>query len=423
MSGDRLLVASYIHLFDNSGTVRSMRFHWGQPLRSSTAAGPWAAAAPSARGEPERTYGRTMATVSQSPEVVAAAPVAQPVLTALTPSAVFLVLTIEDGGEPVVQDLLADLSGLARTVGFRAPQGGLAVVAGVGSAAWDRLFAGPRPADLHPFRALDGDRHQAPATPGDLLFHIRAATMDLCWELASLVVGRLAGSATVVDEVQGFKYFDERDLLGFVDGTENPSGSAAEAAVTIGAEDPAFAGGSYVIVQKYLHDMGAWEGLTVEEQERVVGRAKLSNVEMADDVKPANSHVALNTIEEPDGTQRQILRDNMPFGSLGAGEFGTYFIGYAATPAVTELMLQHMFIGDPPGNYDRILDFSTAVTGTLFFVPTADFLDDPPPLPGEAGGSRALAGGEAAAPGAPGNDPAPPDEGSLGIGGLEDKPA
>ena len=154
-------------------------------------------------------------------------------------------------------------------------------------------------------------------------------------------------------------------------------------------------------MQKYLHDMAAWNALTVEEQERVIGRAKLSNVEMADDVKPSNSHVALNTIVEPDGTQRQILRDNMPFGSLGAGEFGTYFIGYAATPAVTELMLQHMFLGDPPGNYDRILDFSTAVTGALFFVPTADFLDDPPPLPGDAeqpgggGGRRAAVPGRA----------------------------
>jgi hypothetical protein len=95
--------------------------------------------------------------------------------------------------------------------------------------------------------------------------------------------------------------------------------------------------------------------------------------------------VALNTIVEADGAQRQILRENMPFGSLGAGEVGTYFIGYAATPSVAELMLQHMFLGDPPGHYDRILDFSTAVTGTLFFVPTADFLDDPPPLPVEAG--------------------------------------
>ncbi len=213
--------------------------------------------------------------------------------------------------------------------------------------------------------------------------------MDLCWELASLVVGRLVGAATVVDEVHGFRYFDERDLLGFVDGTENPTGPAAAAAVTIGDEDPSFAGGSYVIVQKYLHDMAAWDALSVEEQERVVGRAKLSNVEMDDDVKPTNSHVALNTIFDPDGTQRQILRENMPFGSLGAGEFGTYFIGYASTPSVTELMLRHMFLGDPPGNYDRILDFSTAVTGTLFFVPTADFLDDPPPLPADLGDAPA----------------------------------
>jgi porphyrinogen peroxidase len=362
-----------------------------------------------------------MVTVSQSPAAVAGPPVAQPVLTPLTASAVILVMTIDQGGERVVHDLLADLSGLARTVGFRSPQGGLAAVTGVGSVAWDRLFAGPRPADLHPFEALAGSRHRAVATPGDLLFHIRSATMDLCWELASLVVGRLAGAATVVDEVQGFKYFDERDLLGFVDGTENPTGPAAEAAVAIGAEDPEFAGGSYVIVQKYRHDMAAWEALTVEEQERVVGRAKLSNVEMADDVKPSNSHVALNTIIEPDGTQRQILRENMPFGSLAAGEFGTYFIGYASTPSVTELMLQRMFLGDPPGNYDRILDFSTAVTGTLFFVPTADFLDGPPPMPDEAGGATATGGGQAAAgeetlPRGPGVAP----DGSLEIGGLQE---
>jgi putative iron-dependent peroxidase len=337
----------------------------------------------------------------------------------LTASAIFLVLTIDDGGESVVRDLLADLSGLARTVAFRSLNGGLAVVGGVGSAAWDRLFAGPRPAELHPFQALDGGRHRAVATPGDLLFHLRATTMDLCWELAALVVGRLVGAATVVEEVHGFKYFDERDLIGFVDGTENPTAAAAEAAVTIGAADPAFAGGSYVIVQKYLHDMAAWDALTVEEQERVIGRTKLSNVEMADDVKPSNSHVALNTIIEPDGTQRQILRDNMPFGSLGAGEFGTYFIGYAATPSVTEVMLQHMFLGDPPGNYDRILDFSTAVTGSLFFVPTADFLDDPPPSPDEAGGATTGGGEETAIPGETiPSGPASAREGSLGIGGL-----
>ena len=238
--------------------------------------------------------------------------------------------------------------------------------------------------------------------------------MGLCWELASLVVGRLKGAATVVDEVHGFRYFDERDLLGFVDGTENPTGQAADVAVTIGDEDQAFAGGTYVIVQKYLHDMAAWDALSVEEQERVIGRAKLSNVEMDDDVKPSNSHVALNTIIDPDGTQRQILRENMPFGSLGAGEFGTYFIGYAATPSVTELMLQRMFLGDPPGNYDRILDFSTAVTGSLFFVPTADFLDDPPALPGEGDGTMS-AGNDAVS--AEGIDPGTPATGRWASAG------
>ncbi len=217
-------------------------------------------------------------------------------------------------------------------------------------------------------------------TPGDLLFHIRARRMDLCFELASKLTGRLGARATVVDEVHGFKYFDERDLLGFVDGTENPTGPAASAAVLIGDEDPDFAGGSYVIVQKYLHDIDSWNAISVEEQQRVIGRTKLDDMELSDDLKPANSHVALNTITGPDGEQRQIVRDNMPFGSIGAGEFGTYFIGYAAHPDVTEQMLMHMFVGNPPGNYDRILDFSTPVTGTLFFVPTAGFLDDPPPF-------------------------------------------
>ena len=232
--------------------------------------------------------------------------------------------------------------------------------------------------------------------------------MDLCFELASKLTGRLGTHAEVVDEVHGFKYFDERDLLGFVDGTENPTGPAASAAVLIGDEDPDFAGGSYVIVQKYLHDLDTWNAISVEEQQRVIGRTKLDDMELADDVKPSNSHVALNTIVGPDGEERQIVRDNMPFGSVGAGEFGTYFIGYAAHPDVTEQMLTHMFVGNPPGNYDRILDFSTPVTGTLFFIPTADFLDDPPPF-------RAADSPPAAAAG--------PADQSLGIGSLKGTPA
>ena len=353
-------------------------------------------------------------------------PEPQPVVTPLRTAAIFLVLTIDPGGEREVRDLLADVSALQRSVGFRLPDADLSCVAGIGSDAWDRLFGGPRPAELHPFRPVQGDRHQAPGTPGDLLFHLRANQMDMCFEFTTQVMNRVGHVVTVQDEVHGFRYFDERDLMGFVDGTESPAGRAGEAAALVGAEDPDFTGGSYVVVQKYLHDMTAWNALAVEEQELVIGRTKLSDIELPDDVKPANSHVALNTIVDPDGTERQILRANMPFGSAGRGEFGTYYIGYAASPSVLERMLENMFLGNPPGNYDRILDFSTATTGTLFFAPSADFLDDPPGPPGPAAAGAAAAAAEpadAAEPsdGAaqPGSGASPPSSGSLGIGDLK----
>ncbi|HUR07706.1 MAG TPA: Dyp-type peroxidase [Nonomuraea sp.] len=305
----------------------------------------------------------------------------QPVLSPLTRAAIFIVATIDPAGEPAVRDLLPDLEGLQRAIGFRAPDDTLSCVAAIGSHAWDRLFDGPRPAELHPFRELAGSRHHAVSTPGDLLFHVRAQRLDLCFALASEIMDRLDGVVTVRDEVHGFKYFDVRDLLGFVDGTENPVGPDARAAILIGEEDPEFAGGSYVIVQKYLHDLRAWNALPVEAQEKVIGRRKLTDIELDDAAKPADSHVAMTTIVDADGTERQILRDNMPFGAVGRGEFGTYFIGYARTPTVTERMLERMFLGAPPACHDRILDFSTAVTGTLFFVPSADFLQDLPAPP------------------------------------------
>ncbi|MEB4207802.1 Dyp-type peroxidase [Mycobacterium sp. 94-17] len=305
----------------------------------------------------------------------------QPILAPLTPAAIFLVVTIDDGGEATVHDALPDIPGLVRAIGFREPQKRLSAIASIGSDAWDRLFSGPRPAELHRFVELKGPRHTAPATPGDLLFHIRAESLDVCFELADRILTSMAGVVTVVDEVHGFRYFDNRDLLGFVDGTENPDGPLAVSATAIGDEDPDFAGSCYVHAQKYLHDMAAWHSTPVGEQERVIGRTKLDDIEFDDDVKPANAHIALNVITDDDGTELKIVRHNMPFGELGKSEYGTYFIGYSRTPRVTERMLRNMFLGDPPGNTDRILDFSTAVTGGLFFSPTLDFLDDPPPLP------------------------------------------
>ena len=313
-----------------------------------------------------------MDTPSELNEVVLPQPVAGP----LTRSAIFLVLCIRPTQDAYAQlrAFCADLSGLVRAVEFRDIEAGLTCVAGFGSNAWGGLFGAPRPAELYPFREIRAGARHAVSTPGDILFHIRARRMDLCFELAAQIMDSIGEMVTVADEVHGFRYFDDRDVLGFVDGTENPRGDTARDAAIVGSEDPAFSGGSYVIVQKYLHNMKAWNALPVETQERIVGRRKLSDVELSDADKPSYAHNALTNIEE-NGRQLQILRDNMPFGRPGHGEFGTYFIGYCRTPRVTETMLENMFAGKPPGNYDRLLDFSHPVTGSLFFVPSATFLD------------------------------------------------
>ena len=300
----------------------------------------------------------------------------QAVVAPLTKAAIFLVAVVnqDPGSEDATIGLCAEVASLVRAVGFRDLNGRLTCVTGFGAAAWDRLTGLPRPSGLHPFREIRAGNRQAVSTPGDLLFHIRATRMDLCFELASQIMTRLDGAATIVDEVHGFIYFDERDLLGFVDGTENPTGSAAVRAAIIGDEEPDYAAGSYVIVQKYVHDLTRWNALPVEEQEKVIGRRKLSDIELDDSVKPTSAHNALTTIVV-DGEEVDILRDNMAFGHVGSGEYGTYFIGYARSPATTEQMLTNMFVGSPPGNYDRILDFSTPVTGCLFFVPSQTLLD------------------------------------------------
>jgi putative iron-dependent peroxidase len=302
---------------------------------------------------------------------------AQPVAAPLSRAAIFLVVTVKPGSEnrDTVRSFCADLSAIIRAVEMRDLEAGLSCIMGVGSEAWDRLFGPPRPAMLHPFREIRAGGREALATPGDLLFHIRAKRMDLCFEVATQIMARIGEAVSPADEVHGFRYFDDRDLIGFVDGTENPRGLEAMDAVFVGDEDPAFAGGSYVLVQKYLHDLAGWDALSTEAQERIIGRKKLSDIELDASVKPSSSHSSLTTIVE-DGQEKKILRDNMPFGRPTQGEFGTYFIGYSRSPRTIELMLENMFVGRPPGNYDRLLDFSRAVTGNLFFVPSATFLDD-----------------------------------------------
>src|SRR5437763_2301332 len=266
-------------------------------------------------------------------------------VSSCTRAAIFLVFTFNPGDDcrATVRAFCEDFPALVRAVAFRDLEGYLSCVIGFGSSAWDRLFGAARPAELHAFREFRAESRHAMSTPGDILFHIRAARMDLCFELATQFMIRLGGAVTPVDEVHGFQYFDDRDLIGFVDGTENPTDQLAVDATIIGDEDATFAGGSYVIVQKYLHDMAAWNALTTEAQERIIGRTKLSDIELDAAVKPTSAHNALTIIEE-NGKEIKILRDKMPFGDVARGEFGTYFIGYARSPRPIEQMLEHLFV-------------------------------------------------------------------------------
>jgi porphyrinogen peroxidase len=358
---------------------------------------------------------KPMASDSITVPVTAAAlqGIAQPVAAPLARYAIFLVVTLNAGSDvrTTVRAFCGDLAALLRAVGFRDLEAGLSCVLAFGSEAWDRLFGTPRPARLHPFREIRAGTRHAVATPGDLLLHIRAKRMDLCFELATQIMARIGKAVTPADEVHGFRFFDDRDLIGFVDGTENPTGQAAVDAVVIGEEDPEFAGGSYVIVQKYLHDLERWNTLPTETQERIIGRTKLADIELDDSVKPTSAHNALTTIVE-DGKEVKILRDNMPFGRAADGEFGTYFIGYSRSPSTIEQMLENMFVGRPPGNYDRLLDFSRAVTGNLFFAPSVTFLEDV----AEDDSADATPGPEAKVAG---SETSRENDGSLGIGSLK----
>jgi len=348
-------------------------------------------------------------------------PIPQAVVRPLTRAAIFLVVTMNSdvASRAAVRAFCGDLSALLRAVGFRGIEENLSCVMGFGSDAWDQLFGPSRPAELHPFREIQAGSRHAVSTPGDLLFHIRAKRMDLCFELATQIMARLRSAVSPVDEVHGFRYFDDRDLIGFVDGTENPTDEAAIDAALVDLEDAAFAGGSYVIVQKYLHDLAGWNALSTETQERIIGRTKLADIELDDNVKPSSAHNALTTIVE-DGKEVKILRDNMPFGYAAQGEFGTYFIGYARSPRTIEQMLVNMFVGRPPGNYDRLLDFSRAVSGNLFFAPSSTFLENVEN--GEPTAADEPAATTALPTTAPARPAAPPRDGSLGIGSLKGDP-
>lgn len=292
-------------------------------------------------------------------------------------SSIFLTCSLScvSGAAETARSTLAAIEDIAKSVSIRDSKANLVCTAAIGADAWESITERPRPRDLRTFPVYKGDKHATVSTSGDLFFHIRADRFDMCFEVEQQILNPLRGAVRVVDETIGFRYFDTRDLLGFVDGTANPVGGDILGAVLVTVQDdPAAAGGSYVVIQKYLHDLARWNALDVKTQESIVGRRKFENTELNDVTSGQKAHKTLTSIEDEQGEEQVILRDNMPFGSPASGQLGTYFIGYSRKLWVMERMLERMFVGDPPGMHDRILDYSTPITGVTFFAPRASFL-------------------------------------------------
>jgi putative iron-dependent peroxidase len=292
-------------------------------------------------------------------------------------SAIFIILGLPDyaKAQAPVKDFLGKAPALVRSLANRFPDLGISLNLGFGAQAWTGLFPNrPKPKELKPFEEIKGQKHVAVSTPGDLFFHLRASRLDVIVELASFISADLAEVSVPIDETHGFRYLDSRAIIGFVDGTENPEAEAALKAAAIGEEDPEFIGGSYAMTQKYLHDLTAWNQLPVEEQEKVIGRRKYDDRELTDEAKPDNAHNVVTNISSEDGEELKIVRANIAFANPSKGEYGTYFIGYAGTFSTTKRMLENMFVGNPIGNTDRLLEYSRAISGTLFFVPSKDLL-------------------------------------------------
>lgn len=288
--------------------------------------------------------------------------------------ALFLTLnrTAQTDADQRIRGLLSRIPQLQQQYQERYPEAALSVVAAIGSSYWDSLVAGERPAQLAAFPALESGGFVAPDTPADLLFHIRSERHDLNFELGRTLLAELKGAAELVEEVHGFRYLDSRDLTGFVDGTENPEGENRAEVAVVGAEDQAFTGGSYIHLQRYVHDLPHWQSEPLKTQEDTLGRTKADNVEYASGDKALTAHTKRTSLKDGEGRSIEILRHSMPYGTMQ--QCGLMFASYCRTPDNFRLMLESMIEGDAEGHRDHLLRYTRAVTGQAFFAPSADYL-------------------------------------------------
>ncbi|MGB0722079.1 MAG: Dyp-type peroxidase [Gammaproteobacteria bacterium] len=297
------------------------------------------------------------------------------ILPEASPHALFLTLDIRPGAESMAaaRALIKSVPTLTRDLAGDNPDGGLVSAVGIGSGAWSTISGREPPRALRDFQSRNDGLRKAPATPTDLMLHIRAQRPDLNFELARRILTTAPEAVIVRDETPAFRYFDARDLTGFVDGTENPEGDERAEVALVGDEDPDFRGGSHVILQRYVHDLARWKQLDKETQEKIIGRTRDTDEELDDAIRPDSAHISRVVIED-DGEELEILRHSLPWG--GSGEAGLVFIAYSRDANIFDRMLDRMFNLAGDGVHDNLMDYTQAMTGAYYFVPSLDQLEN-----------------------------------------------
>ncbi len=281
------------------------------------------------------------------------------------PFALYAQLKVNQNAQQVL-DALQTLPSLVDELNQSQPGADLTLSVAFSHAFWSKLDQ-TMPAELKPFPELGEGEVFAPSTDVDVLVHCHSQRHDLHFYLLRKLMGQISEHVTIVDETQGFRFMDARDMTDFVDGTENPKGEQrAEVALVADGE---FAGGSYVMVQRFEHNLPAWNRLNVAAQEKVIGRTKPDSIELED--VPAASHVGRVDIKE-EGKGLKIVRHSLPYGTV-SGPHGLLFIAYCNTVHNFDAMLESMY-GATDGKTDQLLRFTKAVTGAYFFAPSQTML-------------------------------------------------
>lgn len=286
----------------------------------------------------------------------------------------YLLFNVIDDDNVYLRQALSRLPQLFENYAEHYSEANLTGVVAIGANYWDELYPQARPKELLPFAAIACDDRIAPSVSFDLYIEIRSDRADVNHIVSSKVSELLASSVDLVEQVRAFRFLDGRDLTGFIDGTENPKGyHKREVALVNEDNDVEFANGSYLHIQRYRHNMQLWNAIEQEEQEDVIGRTKVDNLEYPESEKADTAHTKRVNLKDKNGKSIEILRQSMPYGDMKTQ--GLFFVSYCQSAKPFEMMLKAMIHSDAHGNFDHLLKYTQAETGASFFAPSLNFLE------------------------------------------------